>query len=57
MGVNYEDAYRTLYAAATDLLELRSGLKSRPEFSDKQAMAQLRFLGFRLLRLDEFMKL
>jgi hypothetical protein len=57
MGVNYEDAYRTLYAAATDLLELRSGLKSRPEFSGKQAMAQLRFLGFRLLRLDEFMKL
>ena len=57
MGANYEDAYKTVYAAVTDLLGLENRLQDVPSVSGKQAVAQLRFLGFRLLRLDEFMNL
>jgi hypothetical protein len=55
-GANYEDAYRTAYAAAVDMLGLEN--KSAETFVDpKHAAAQLRYLGYRLLPLSEFMKL
>lgn len=57
MGSSYEDAYKTVYSAATDLLSLPNRLDDASGISSKQAAAQLAFLGFRLLRLDEFMAL
>jgi hypothetical protein len=57
MGSSYEDAYKAVYSAATDLLSLPNRLDDATDTSGKQAAAQLGFLGFRLLRLNEFMAL
>jgi len=55
-GANYEDAYRTAYAAAVDMLGLE-GKSEETAIDPKHAAAQLRYLGYRLLPLSEFMKL
>lgn len=54
-GLTYELAYETVYTAATSVLDLENRLLSAPEGS--HAIAQLSYLGFRLLRLAEFMDL
>jgi len=56
-GFNYEDAYKTVYAASTELLGLKTELVDLPKNSGKHAIAQLRYLGFRLVGLEDFMKL
>lgn len=55
-GDSYEDAYRTVYAAALDLLKLENRAIDAG-INGAQASAQLRLLGFRLMHLDEFMTL
>lgn len=57
MGYNYEDAYNTAYTALTDLLGLKNRLPDSGKLSGKHATAQLSYLGFRMMGLEEFMKL
>lgn len=53
-GASYEEAYRTVYAAAVDMLKLTR----KPDMlAGDQAKAQLRYLGFRLMNLQEVMTL
>jgi hypothetical protein len=52
-GASYEQAYRTAYAAAVEHLGLPN--KSSEAIDGTEAAKQLRYLGFRLLGLDEFM--
>lgn len=54
-GRTYELAYDTIYAAATSVLGLENRLPSALEGS--HAIAQLNYMGFRLLRLADFMDL
>jgi len=51
-GDNYADAFRTIYAAATEYLR-PAGLES---MDGKSAINKLRRLGFRLLGLEEFVE-
>ena len=55
-GASYGEAYRTLYAAAVGLLGLENKSEEAP-IDAKHAATQLRYLGFRLLNLSDFMKL
>lgn len=55
-GRSYEDAYRAVYRAAIDLLKIEN--RSLSDYHDsKIVIAQLRYLGFRLMNLQDFMKL
>lgn len=55
-GGSYEDASKAVYAAATEILRVRNEDKI-VSISGKDAASQLRYLGFRLMRLDDFMQL
>jgi hypothetical protein len=54
-GNEYEVAFRTVYAAATDFLGLRRSVGHA--IDAKKAAEELQSLGFLLLRLDEFVNL
>jgi hypothetical protein len=51
-GAIYEDGFRTIYVAATEFLR-RSGVASG---EGRRAVSQLRHLGFRVMRLEEFLE-
>ena len=53
-GASYEEAYKTVYAAATSLLGLENQAYEIQPVDGKQSIAQLKYLGFRLLRMQEF---
>lgn len=53
-GASYEEAYKTVYAATTSILGLESQIQEPDPVDGKQAIAQLKYLGFRLLRMHEF---
>jgi hypothetical protein len=53
-GASYEDAYRTVYAAAVELLSLKNQLSDPARVPGKFAVEQLKYLGFRVLTLSEF---
>ena len=56
-GASYEEAYKTMYAAATSILGLDSQIQEPDPVDGEQAIAQLKYLGFRLLRMHEFVSI
>jgi hypothetical protein len=56
-GASYEEAYKTVYAATIELLGLKSKAQEPHAINGKLAIEQLKYLGFRLLRLEEFARL
>lgn len=56
-GASYEEALKTVYAAAVSLLGLQNRAHETHPVEGQQAIEQLKYLGFRLLRLDEFTRL
>jgi len=56
-GASYEEAYDIAYAAAIKTLGLRRKTEDSSVIDGDRAAAQLRLLGFRLLRMNEFLNL
>lgn len=56
-GASYEEAYKTVYAATMELLELKSKAQEPHAINGKLAIEQLKYLGFRLMRPEEFARL
>lgn len=54
---NYDEAFRAVYAVAALRLGLRKSLESDVAIDASKALAQLRHLGFGVLKLDEFLKI
>jgi hypothetical protein len=57
MNLTYEHAYRTAYVAASELLGLPNRLPAELAEPAGHAAAQLRYLRFHLIGLEEFMNL
>jgi hypothetical protein len=55
-GTSYEEAYRTVYTATVEMLKMKNKFGDNA-LTGSQAIAQLRYLGFRLMNLQEFMSL
>lgn len=57
LPLRYADAYRTICAAAATSLELKEADFKKLGIDGEIAIKQLAYLGFRVLRLDEFLEM
>jgi hypothetical protein len=56
-GWSYNEASKTVYTAAYHLLGLLNPISDQLSISGDEAVTQLQHLGFRVLKLDEFLKI
>ncbi len=55
LGLRYAEGLRTVYSAAMHKLGVPLAASSRPLVKGEEAIQQLRYLGYFVLRLDEFL--